>query len=104
MATTATPTTATPTTATPTTATPEQLLERVQRSFAMAVGWSIVEPLDRYFIIDESLPGEVIEEAPKLGLTLEEVSAALECWRSKMIKAVDEIMARHMAEAKNLIR
>jgi len=90
--------------ATPATpATPEQLLERVDRSYAMAMGWSI-EGLDRYFILDHSLPGMVIEEAPTLGLTLEEVSAALECWRTKMIKAVDEVVARHMVEAKSLLR
>src|SRR5262249_23701113 len=86
-----------------TSATPEQLLDRVQRSYRRAMG-VIIPRLHEYFIPDHSLPGMVIEQASEFGLTLEEGSAALEGWRGKMIKVVDEVVARHMVEAKSLLR
>jgi hypothetical protein len=40
----------------------------------------------------------------ELGLTLEEINAALECWRSKMFAAVDAVVADYMAIAKKFCR
>jgi hypothetical protein len=85
-------------------ATAEQLLEHIQRSYAMHMGRQI-GPLNEYFIIDQSLPSTVVEHGVlELGLTLEEVNAALECWRSKMVEAVDTVAADYMAIAKKFCR
>jgi hypothetical protein len=64
-----------------------------------------IDPLEEYFILDQSLPGTVVEHGVlELGLTLEEINAALECWRSKMVAAVDAVAADYMAIAKKSIR
>jgi hypothetical protein len=59
-----------------------------------------------FFIIDESLPGTLVEAFQGSGdflgaaftLTPEQANDALEYWRTKTIEAVDEVAARYRAE------
>jgi hypothetical protein len=81
---------------TQTAATPLQTLEHVWRARFSPLPW------DQCFIIDHSLPYEVADQVPEL--TIEEVNAALECWRSKMVEAVDAVAADCAAAAKKLRR
>jgi len=85
-------------TATQTTA-PEQVLERVWQG-----AFSTLGPLPEAFIIDRSLPSQVVRQAAELGLTLEEVGAVLACWRANMLKSIDEVVHCHMIIAKNSLR
>jgi hypothetical protein len=79
--------------------TPLQLLERVWQARFSPLPW------DKCFTVDHSLPYEVVEQvAGELGLTLEEVNAALECWRRKMFETVDAVVADCMAATKKLCR
>ena len=110
---------------TSTPATPEQILERVWRAInAMpdevaklppsnndAYQYFVrraQSPLCEAFVLDQGLVSHIAEqveptpEIGSLGLTPEQICAALECWRSKMIQAVDA--ERYMAAAKNSSR
>jgi len=51
-------------------------------------------PLEEAFVIDESLPGEVVEQIAGAA----DVAAALDCWRDKMVAAVDEVVRRFKEE------
>jgi hypothetical protein len=66
--------------------TPEDMLRQVwSNHFLPYSSW------DHAFIIDESLPQAV---ASSLHPFPDEMAATLDCWRSKMIAAVDEAVQR----------
>jgi len=61
----------------------------LQQVWSNAFGCS--GPLDRTFIIDESLPSEVVEQIASPA----DVAAALDCWRAKLVAAIDEVVRRY---------
>jgi hypothetical protein len=50
--------------------------------------------LEEFFTIDESLPSEVASQIA----TLTDVAAALDCWRNKMVAAIDEVVRRYKGD------
>jgi hypothetical protein len=51
-------------------------------------------PLEEAFVIDHSLPAQVAEQIASPA----DVAAALDCWRTKMVAAVDEVVRRFKEE------
>jgi hypothetical protein len=47
------------------------------------------------FTMDDSLPAEVVEQI----VDPADVAAVLDCWRSLMVAAIDEVVRRYKAEA-----
>jgi hypothetical protein len=50
---------------------------------------------EELFVIDHSLPNEVVEQIA----TPADVAAALDCWRNKMVAAIDVVVHRCKGEA-----
>jgi hypothetical protein len=53
-------------------------------------------PWSDAFVIDHSLPAEVASQIAGTA----DVAAALDCWRDKMVAAVDEVVRRYKSGAR----
>ena len=51
-------------------------------------------PLEEAFVIDQSLPAQVAEQIAGAA----DVAATLDCWRDKMVAAIDEVVRRFKGE------
>jgi hypothetical protein len=67
----------------------EMMLRQVWANTFIYSAW------DKAFIIDESFPSEVTRQIAGPA----DVAAALDCWRNKMVAAVDEVVRRYKGEA-----